>query len=358
MDHASPFAAPPVAASQPVAHPLVRARVTGRVAGLALGAAAVAALAVLSLGLGAADLDVPSVIRAFAAPDGSSAHLIVTEIRLPRMLVALVVGIALGLSGVVMQGVTHNPVADPGFLGINAGAALAVALGILVGVAQPGGYVWFALAGAAVATVVVALLGSVGRGRPSPVRLALAGAVVAALCSAVTSTILVVDDSTLDRFRFWNVGSLAGRGYDDLAAIVPFVVAGTVVALALGRSINGLALGDDLAASLGQRVQATRAAAGLAIVLLAGASVAAAGPIAFAGLAVAHVARILTGNDYRWALAYALVLGPALLLVADLVGRVVARPSELEVGIVTALVGAPILVWLVRRRGGLERTAS
>ena len=170
VDQVSPFAASAVAA-----RPLAARRLPGRVAGLGAGAAAVAALAVLGLGLGAADLDVPSVVRAFAAPDGSTAQLIVTEIRLPRMLVALVVGIALGLSGVVMQGVTHNPVADPGFLGINAGAALAVALGILAGVAQPGGYVWFALAGAAVATVVVALLGSVGRGRPSPVRLALAG---------------------------------------------------------------------------------------------------------------------------------------------------------------------------------------
>ena len=192
---------------------------------------------------------------------------------------------------------------------------------------------WFALAGAAAATVLVALLGNVGRGRQSPVRLALAGAVIAALCSAVTSAILVVDDSTLDRFRFWDVGSLAGRGYDDLAAILPFALAGIVLALFLGRSINGLALGDDLAAALGQRVTATRTLAGISIVLLAGAAVAAAGPIAFAGLAVAHVAR---ARDRR-----RLPLGARLRarararrssLAADIVGRLAVRPSELEVG--------------------------
>jgi iron complex transport system permease protein len=349
--------ATPFPASRLAARSTVLRGAHGRLAGLGLGALVVVVLAILSLGLGAAELDVPSVVRAFAAPDGSSAQLIVTQIRLPRTLVAIVVGMALGLSGVVMQGVTHNPVADPGFLGVNAGAALAVALGILAGVAEVGGYVWFALAGAAAATIVVALLGKVGRGRQSPVRLALAGAVIAALCSAVTSAILVVDESTLDRFRFWDVGSLAGRGYDDLAAILPFALAGIVLALFLGRSINGLALGDDLAAALGQRVAATRALAGISIVLLAGAAVAAAGPIAFAGLAVAHVARIVTGADYRWALAYALVLGPALLVGADIIGRLAVRPSELEVGIVTALLGAPILVWLVRRRGALGRHA-
>jgi iron complex transport system permease protein len=352
MGPATPFPASPIAARS---HALRRA--PGRLAGLGVGGLVVLALAILSLGLGAAELDVRSVVRAFAAPDGSSAQLIVTEIRLPRTLVAIVVGMALGLSGVVMQGVTRNPVADPGFLGVNAGAALAVALGIMAGVAEVGGYVWFALAGAAAATVVVALLGNVGRGRQSPVRLALAGAVIAALCAALTSAILVVDESTLDRFRFWDVGSLAGRGYDDLAAILPFAVAGIVLALLLGRAINGLALGDDLAAALGQRVTATRTLSGIAIVLLAGAAVAAAGPIAFAGLAVAHVSRIVTGADYRWGLAYALVLGPALLVGADIIGRLVVRPSELEVGIVTALLGAPILVWLVRRRGGLGRAA-
>lgn len=328
-----------------------------RALGIAAGAIGVAALAAVSLALGAADLDLGSVVGAVVTPDGSSAQLIVTELRLPRTLVAIAVGVALGLSGVLMQGVTHNPIADPGFLGVNAGAAAAVAIGLLLGVAGVGGYVWFALIGAALATAVVTLLGNVGRGRPSPVRLALAGAVVAALCSAFTSAILVLDESTLDRFRFWDVGSLAGRGYDDLFTVLPFIVAGGLLALALGRGLNGLALGDDVAASLGQRVAATRLLAGFAIVLLAGGAVAAAGPIAFAGLAVAHVARRFAGPDYRWALAYAVVLGPALLVASDLIGRLVARPSELEVGIVTALLGAPVLVWLVRRPGGLGRAA-
>ena len=324
--------------------------------GLGISVGAVAVLSLLGLGLGAKDLDVPSVIRAFAAPDGSSAQLIVTELRLPRTLIAILVGASLGLAGTLMQGVTHNPLGDPGFLGVNQGASLAVALGIMAGVANTGGYVWFALAGAAVATAVVALLGSVGRGRPSPVRLALAGAVVAAICASVTSAILVIDESTLDRFRFWDVGSLAGGRFDDLLAVLPFAVAGIVLSVALGRSLNALALGDEMAAALGQRTVVTRSVAAVAIVLLAGAAVALAGPIAFVGLAVPHVARLIVGADYRWILAYSLVLGPALMLLADIAGRLVVRPAELEVGIVTALIGAPVLVWLVRRRGGLERT--
>jgi iron complex transport system permease protein len=316
----------------------------------------VALLFVLSLALGARDLDVPSVIRAFAVPDGSPAQLIVTELRLPRALIAILVGMALGVAGTLMQGVTHNPLGDPGFLGVNQGASLAVALGIMAGAAETGRYVWFALVGAAVATIVVALLGSVGRGRPSPVRLALAGAVVAAICASLTSAILVIDESTLDRFRFWDVGSLAGGRLDDLLAVLPFAVAGLVLSLGLGRQLNALALGDDMAAALGQRTVAIRCFAAVAIVLLAGAAVALAGPIAFVGLAVPHVARLIVGSDYRWILVCSLVLGPALMLLADIAGRLVIRPAELEVGVVTALIGAPVLVWLVRRRGGLERT--
>ncbi len=250
-----------------------------------------------------------------------------------------------------MQGLTRNPLADPGLLGVNSGAALGVVLGIfLLGVQEPTGYVWFALAGGAGAALVVHGLGSSGRDGATPVKIALAGAVVASLLAAITSAVLVLDAETLDRFRFWVVGSVAGRPLDVLAATVPFMATGGVVALVAGRWLNALALGDDLARTLGQRMATVRATVALGAVALAAGAVATAGPIAFVGLIAPHVARALTGPDYRWILPYSALIGAILLLAGDVLGRVVARPGEVEVGIVSALVGAPVFIALVRRR--------
>lgn len=304
----------------------------------------------LSLALGSAEIDIASVFGAFLAFDGSTDHLIVTELRLPRTLVGVGVGASLALAGVLMQGVTRNPLAEPGILGVNAGAALAVVIAIVAfGVADVGTYVWFALVGALVASAAVYGLGSVGRGRVTPVRLALAGAVLAALLGSATSAVIVLDEQTLDQFRFWVVGSIAGRDLGVLGSVLPFLVVGALVAFGAGRQLNALGLGDETAAALGQRVGLVRGIVSLGVVLLAGGSVAAAGPIAFVGLAVPHAARLLVGADYRWITAYAAVLGPALLIGADILGRVVARPSEVQVGIMTAVIGAPIFIWLVRR---------
>jgi iron complex transport system permease protein len=278
-------------------------------------------------------------------------HLIIRTLRVPRTIVGLGVGSALGLSGAVMQGVTRNPLADPGILGIEAGAALGVVVGIYsFGVGTLTGYVWFGFAGAGAASVVVYALGSLGRGGATPVKLALAGAALAALLQSLTSAILLLDVETLDQFRFWAVGSLAGRDAAVAADVVPFLVIGAVLALVSARALNTLALGDDMARSLGLPVQTARATAALAVVILCGAATAAAGPIAFVGLTVPHVARAIVGPDHRWILPWSLVLGPTLLLGADVVARLVARPGELQVGIVTALVGAPFFVALVRRR--------
>jgi iron complex transport system permease protein len=278
-------------------------------------------------------------------------HLIVRSLRVPRTVLGLAVGAALGLAGAVMQGVTRNPLADPGILGIEAGASLAVVIGIYAfGIGSLAGYVWFAFAGAAAASVVVYTLGSMGRGGATPVKLALAGAALASLLGSFTSAILLTDLATLDQFRFWVVGSLAGRGGDIAVQVLPFLAVGTILALGSARSLNALALGDDVARSLGQRVHAARAVAALAVVILCGAAVAAAGPIAFVGLTIPHVARALCGPDYRWVLPWSMVLAPVLLLGADIIGRLVARPGELQVGIVTALVGAPFFIALVRRR--------
>jgi iron complex transport system permease protein len=328
------------------------ASVPSRLGGLGLALLGLAVLVVLSLAVGSKPIPVGDVAATFTAFDGTSEnHLIVQSLRLPRTVVAILVGVALGLAGALMQGLTRNPLADPGILGVSSGAALAVVVGIFVfGVGSLSGYVWFAFVGAAVTSVAVYALGSLGRDGATPVKLALAGAAVTAFLSSITTTILLVDVATLDQYRFWAVGSVAGRDMSVAAQVAPFLLVGTVMALSTGRSLNALALGDDVARSLGARVGASRVFTAVAVVLLVGGATAAAGPIGFVGLTVPHVARAITGPDYRWVLAYSAVLAPALLLAADVIGRVVARPGELQVGIVTALIGAPVFIALVRRR--------
>lgn len=320
--------------------------------GLALAAALLVAVAFASVAYGSKAIDLGTVVEAFTAYDpAQSDHLVVRSLRVPRTLVGLGVGVALGLAGAVMQGVTRNPLADPGIFGIEAGAALAVVTGIYVfGISSLTGYVWFAFAGAAVASIVVYGLGSLGRGGATPVKLALAGAATAALLSSVTSAILIIDVSTLEQFRFWAVGSLAGRDAAVAGQVAPFLVVGVLLALVSSRGLNTLALGDDVARSLGQRVHLTRGVSALAVIVCAGSAVAAAGPIGFIGLTIPHVARAICGPDHRWIMPWSILLAPILLLGADVIGRVVARPGELQVGIVTAFVGAPFFVYLVRRK--------
>jgi iron complex transport system permease protein len=326
--------------------------------GWARGAGVVAAAVVLGLVLfasiayGSKTIELGTVVEAFTSYDATNNdHLIIRSLRVPRTLVGLGVGAALGLAGAVMQGVTRNPLADPGIFGVEAGAALAVVVGIYVfGVGSLTGYVWFAFAGAAVASVGVYGLGSLGRGGATPVKLALAGAAMAALLSSLTSAILIIDVTTLDQFRFWAVGSLAGRDSEVVAQVAPFLMVGALLALASARGLNTLALGDDVARSLGQRVHLARGLSALAVIVCSGAAVAAAGPIGFIGLTIPHVARAICGPDYRWIMPWSMVLGPILLLGADIVGRMIARPGELQVGIVTAFIGAPFFIALVRRR--------
>ncbi|PZE36553.1 iron ABC transporter permease [Curtobacterium sp. MCPF17_031] len=277
--------------------------------------------------------------------------LIVLGNRVPRTVVGLLAGAALGVAGAVMQGITRNPLADPSILGVNAGAALAVVVGIAVfGISGTATYLPFAFAGAALAALLVYGIAAVARGGLTPVGLALSGAVTAAALSSVTTAVLVTNASLLDQLRFWQVGALAGGDLGTAGVVVTPVVVGLVIAVGLGRSLNTLALGDELAASLGQRVVLVRAVGAVVTVLLAGSAVAAAGPIAFVGLAVPHAVRRLSGPDHRWTILLSAVVAPALLLVADVIGRVVAYPGELQVGIVTALIGAPVFIALVRSR--------
>ncbi|GAA0943202.1 iron chelate uptake ABC transporter family permease subunit [Kribbella koreensis] len=322
-----------------------------RAGGLAVACVVLLGAVLLSLVAGNQWFGPHDVFVAAADFTGSDTDRVIRYLRFPRTAVGLLAGAALGLAGAVMQGITRNPLADPGILGVNAGAALAVVAAIgLLGVQSLTGYVWFAMGGALVATVVVYLVGSVGRGGATPVKLALAGAALSALLGSVTSAITLLDLSTLNEFRFWVVGSLTLATSAIVAQALPFIAVGIALALALGRSLNQLALGDDLAATLGTRIWVVRLLAALAVMLLAGTATAMAGPIAFVGLAVPHVARALVGADYRWILPYSLVLAPTVLLLADVTGRLVARPDELQVGIITALIGAPLFIALVRRR--------
>jgi iron complex transport system permease protein len=322
-----------------------------RAGGLAVLVAAVALGLLAGVAVGARVLPPAEVWAAIVAPDGGEAAIIVRELRLPRTLLALAAGAALGLAGALIQGHTRNPLADPGLLGVNAGAAFAVVLAIYaLGITQPLGYVWFAFGGALVASVVVLSLGSTGPAGATPVTLALAGAAVTAFLTSLTYAVVIADVDTLDAYRFWAVGSVAGRDLDVLAPVLPFLAAGLLLGLANAPGLNTLALGEDVARSLGQRVRLTRAVGVAAVTLLTGSAVAACGPIAFLGLVVPHVARAVTGPDHRWLLPYSALAGSATLLLADVLGRVVVRPGELQVGIVLALVGAPVFVAIVRRR--------
>ena len=321
---------------------------------LGLGAAVVVLVlvALASLAVGSRPIPLGTVVEALTDWDpGDRDHLIVRDLRGPRTLIGLLVGAALGLSGVLLQGLTRNPLADPGILGISAGAALAAAAAVLfLRLGSVYGYIWFAFGGAALGGALAYAIGSMGRDRSSPIKLALAGAAVTAIMTSLTTLILLLDLATLDVLRFWLVGSLSGRSLDVAGQVWPFIVAAAATALLLGRLLNALSLGDDVARSLGIRLAGARALVGVSAIVLAGAATAAAGPIVFVGLTIPHLVRAITGPDYRWILPYSAVLAPVLLLGSDIVGRIVARPAELQVGIVTALIGGPFFVALVRRR--------
>ncbi|MER5319246.1 FecCD family ABC transporter permease [Streptosporangium roseum] len=324
---------------------------------MGLGALAVVLLVAgaVSLAVGARALSPAEVWHGLFTPPGSDQRLteitlIVQTVRVPRTVLAIVAGVALGVSGALIQGYTRNPIADTGLLGVNSGASFAVVMVILLfGFSNPYQYVWFAFLGAAVAGVVVFGLASIGRGAGNPLTLALAGQGVTVFLAAMTTAVALSDKASLNALRFWKAGSVAGVGFDVIWPVVAFIVAGLVLALTTLPTINLLNLGDDAARALGVNITLSRAVGIVAITLLAGATTAACGPIAFLGLMVAHVARYLTGPDYRWLVPCAGLLGAVVLLVCDIVGRVVTRPGELQAGIVLALVGAPFFAALVWR---------
>ncbi|MET7906150.1 iron chelate uptake ABC transporter family permease subunit [Streptomyces sp. NPDC005355] len=326
-----------------------RRRTARRAAGLAVSLGVLLTLVAASIAIGAKSIPPGEVWHGLFHYTGRDTDVVIRDVRLPRTILGLLVGIALGLSGAVIQALTRNPLADPGLLGLSAGAAASVVSAIsFLGVSSLTGYVWFAFLGTAVASVLVYALG--GSRGATPVRLALAGTAVYAALYGYVNAVELLDSAALDKMRFWTVGSLASANMTVVRQVTPFLLVGTVLALALGRSLNAVALGDDTARALGTHLGRTRVLSMAAVTLLCGAATAACGPIAFVGLMVPHLVRALTGPDLRWILPYAAVLSPVLLLGADVIGRVVARPAELQVGVVTTLIGGPVFIYLVRRR--------
>lgn len=323
-------------------------RRTARVLGLLLSVALLVLVAVASIAIGAKALSLDQVWHGLFHDTGTYGDVVVDE-RLSRTALGLLAGAALGLSGAVLQALTRNPLAEPGLLGMNAGASAAVVTAMTyLGVTSLTGYVWFAFLGAAAVGALVWFLG--GSRGATPVRLALAGTAISAALYGYLQAVMITDGAALGKMRFWTVGSLVSATNSTIVQVLPFLAVGTVLALALARPLNAVEMGDDTARALGANLNRTRALAMLAAVVLCGAATAACGPIVFVGLMVPHVVRSFTGPDLRWILPYATVLAPVLLLGADVVGRVVARPAELQVGIVTAIIGGPVFIFLVRRR--------
>ncbi|MEW2511489.1 iron chelate uptake ABC transporter family permease subunit [Streptomyces sp. NPDC046870] len=323
-------------------------RRAARALGLLLSVVLLVCVALASIAIGAKALSLEQVWHGLFHGTGTYGDVVVDE-RLSRTALGLLAGAALGLSGAVLQALTRNPLAEPGLLGMNAGASAAVVTAMTYfGVTSLSGYVWFAFLGAAAVGALVWFLG--GSRGATPVRLALAGTAISAALYGYLQAVMITDGAALGKMRFWTVGSLVSATNATIVQVLPFLAVGTVLALALARPLNAVEMGDDTARALGANLNRTRALAMLAAVVLCGAATAACGPIVFVGLMVPHVVRSFTGPDLRWILPYATVLAPVLLLGADVVGRVVARPAELQVGIVTAIVGGPLFIFLVRRR--------
>lgn len=321
-----------------------------RLIGLVVALVALLVLLLLSVMIGSTAI-APSVVwDALFHPSADIDQFAIRDYRLPRTIVGLVVGAALGVAGALIQALTRNPLADPGILGVHAGASFAVTVAVgLIGIRDIGGYMWFAFAGALIVTLMVLALGSTRQGQ-SPVVMVLAGVCVGAVLSGAASALELTNPDAFDAMRSWNAGSIVGRPLDLVWPVLPFFAVALILAFAVSGPLNAMALGDDLAVAQGVRLARTRVLAIIALTVLAGGATAIAGPIIFVGLMVPHVARWIVGPHQRWIFAYSVVLAPILLLASDILGRFVMHPSEIPVGVITAFVGAPVLIALVRRK--------
>ncbi|MGD6817269.1 FecCD family ABC transporter permease [Metabacillus sp. 84] len=303
---------------------------------------------------GYANTSFRSAYQAFTDFDGSNEHIILTTVRLPRALIAAIVGASLAIAGALMQALTKNPLASPGVFGINAGAGFFVVIAVSIfQVSSLQTYTWLAFLGAAIAALTVYFIGSMGREGLTPVKLTLAGAAMAALFSSLTQGLLVVNEAALDQVLFWLAGSIQGRKLESLAAVLPYLGAAFIICGFLGQKINILTMGEDVAKGLGQRTGTVKMFAAIAVILLAGGAVSVTGPISFVGIVIPHLARYIIGNDHRWILPYSAVLGGILLTVSDIAARYVVMPEEVPVGVMTALIGTPFFIYIARK--GFDR---
>ena len=321
------------------------------VAGLVIGLLILLISLLFSVTLGAADISWHTVYTALIDFDGSKDHLIIRTVRLPRSLLAVIVGAAISVSGALMQGITRNPLADPGILGINAGASFAVVIAIFIfGTSAPSVYIWYAFAGAGITAISVYFLASLGRSGITPLNITIAGAAISALLASLITTVLIVSQRTLEEIRFWLAGSLASADTSIITQVLPYICIGLILAFLLGRQITILSLGEDIAQGLGQKTLWIKITAAISVFLLQGIAVAVAGGIGFIGLIVPHMVRFFVGVDYRWILPYSALFGSILLLSSDIFARLVIRPQEIPVGIMTALVGAPFFIYLAKNK--------
>ncbi|AFZ01591.1 FecCD family ABC transporter permease [Calothrix sp. PCC 6303] len=306
---------------------------------------------IFSVTLGAAKIPLDAILQSFLSFDASREHLIIRTVRLPRSLLAMVVGASISVAGALMQGVTRNPLADPGILGVSSGAAFSVVMAIfLLGASTQGVYIWYAFLGAGITAFSVYFLASLGRGGATPLNLTIAGAAISSLLASLTSGVLIVSQRTLEEIKFWLAGSLAGTDTSIILQVLPYVCIGMILALAISRQVTILSLGEDIAKGLGQQTTWVKIAAVICVLLLDGSAVAVAGAIGFLGLVVPHIVRFVVGVDYRWIIPYSALFGAILLLVADILGRLVIQPQEVPVGIMTALIGAPFFVYLAKTK--------
>jgi iron complex transport system permease protein len=303
-----------------------------------------------SIAFGAADIQLQTVLASIFSFDATNTnHLIIQTLRLPRAFTAILVGAALGVAGAIMQGLTRNPLADPGLLGIEAGATLAVVGGVfLFNIHSLPVFALFAFLGGTLTALAVYALGSMGRSGATPFKLTIAGAALSSMLASLTTSILLFNQRSLEEVRFWLAGSVAGREMGLVLEAAPFILGGLLLAFVLGRQITTLSMGEDIARSLGQNVGAIKLVCAGAVVILAGSAVALAGPIGFIGLIIPHVVRMFAGMDYRWVLPYSALLGASFLVIADVAARLIVRPFDMPVGIMTAAIGGPVFIYLVR----------
>jgi len=318
---------------------------------LLAGVGVILVLVVLSVSFGVRAVTLDDILAALSGQTDTIAQAAVVK-RIPRTVLALLVGAALALAGATMQAVTRNPVADPGILGVSNGASFAVVLGIaFFGLSNPYGQMAFAIVGAAAAAVFVYTVGSLGRGGATPLKLALAGAATSAAFASLISAVMLPRIDLLQTFQSWQIGGVGGAEWPRIAITAPVLAVGALICFLCARGMNSLALGDDMAKGLGEHVLRTRMLSALGAVILAGAATAIAGPIGFVGLIVPHMCRMLVGTDHRWLLPFSALAGAALLTASDIVGRVISPSSEeIQVGIITAIIGAPFFIWIVRRQ--------